>query len=278
MNGRILLNLLILSFCQASFAQTDTLCVYFAFNQSVPIQSSGESLQKFIREWEQNMELIGLVGHTDTVGSTDYNLQLSARRIEYVRSVLSEITKKEPLKVSPMGERFAHQVPGKDAGASRRVDIIYRRKTVLPEVIRKTPESAAPVTPRKKAPSMEEQLEHFVNQSDSDEHLNIDLQIHFFGGEATMLPESGDVMNELLRVLKEYPELTIRIHGHVCCGPEPRLALERAKTVYQFLIDNKIAPDRMEYLGHSNLQPRVWPEKNEKDRIANRRVTIEFMK
>src|SRR5690606_18920369 len=122
MNGRILLNLLILNFCQASFAQTDTLRVYFPFNESVPTQNSRDTLGKFIREWEQDMELMGLTGHTDTVGSTDYNLQLSTRRIEYVRSALSEITKKDPLKVSPMGERFAHQVPGKDAGASRRVD------------------------------------------------------------------------------------------------------------------------------------------------------------
>jgi flagellar motor protein MotB len=84
-------------------------------------------------------------------------------------------------------------------------------------------------------------------------------------------------MYELLLVLQRNPQMKIEIHGHLCCMPVDRtdLSTQRAKAIYNFLIQNEIDKSRLSYKGFGSTQPIYpLPEKSEEERAANRRVEI----
>ena len=84
-------------------------------------------------------------------------------------------------------------------------------------------------------------------------------------------------MDSLYRLRKYYPTLEIRIEGHICCvvaknsdGYDSdtqyfKLSENRAKEIYDILIEKGIDETRMEYLGFGKTRPLVWPEKTEED-------------
>jgi outer membrane protein OmpA-like peptidoglycan-associated protein len=95
-----------------------------------------------------------------------------------------------------------------------------------------------------------------------------------------VLDESKPVLDELLKIMKENPKLKIQIQGHVCCMPETtaKISEKRAKTVYNFLIKNRINKNRLSYTSFGNTRPiHPIPEQSEEERIANRRVEIEIV-
>lgn len=102
----------------------------------------------------------------------------------------------------------------------------------------------------------------------------------FRGGTSFLEKESKPLLEELLEVMKNNPRLKIEIQGHVCCYPNRtnKLSKERAKVVYEYLIDNGIPKSRMRYKDFGGKRPiYAMPEKNEQERIANRRVEIEVL-
>ena len=57
-----------------------------------------------------------------------------------------------------------------------------------------------------------------------------------------------------------------------------KISEKRAKTVYNFLIKNRINKNRLSYTSFGNTKP-IYPipEKTEEERIANRRVEVEIV-
>ena len=56
------------------------------------------------------------------------------------------------------------------------------------------------------------------------------------------------------------------------------LSLGRAKLITEFLMKQGVVAKRLTYQGHSNYQPKVWPETTDEERKQNRRVTVDFKK
>ena len=108
--------------------------------------------------------------------------------------------------------------------------------------------------------------------------LSIDLYIHFHPGTAVPLPESYPELHRLVAFMKENGTLEAFLHGHVCCDNNMDISERRANYVYFYLSKNGVKEARMDKVGHSNTQPKVFPERTEADRIANRRVTVVFTK
>jgi len=113
--------------------------------------------------------------------------------------------------------------------------------------------------------------------------------LNFVGGKHILLHESVPIVLELVDVLKKNPSLEIEIQGHVCCayGTEDGLDLEtntydlsvnRARAVYQYLIDNGIEKKRLSYQGFAHKFPLVYPEDTEAKKTMNRRVEIKIIK
>lgn len=80
------------------------------------------------------------------------------------------------------------------------------------------------------------------------------------------------VLSHLIDLLKKDTTLRVLIRGHVCCGPGVKLSKKRAKKVYNYLIRSGVCEERLSYKGLSNTAPLVFPEKEDEDEIANRRV------
>jgi outer membrane protein OmpA-like peptidoglycan-associated protein len=88
------------------------------------------------------------------------------------------------------------------------------------------------------------------------------------------------VLNELLAIMKENPTLEIEIQGHICCEFEPdgqqeKLSVQRSKIVYLYLVKNGIESKRLSYHGFGHQFP-ITLERNEEERIQNRRVEIKI--
>ena len=104
--------------------------------------------------------------------------------------------------------------------------------------------------------------------------------INFYPGSADLLPESMSNVNELLKIMIKNPSLKIEIRGFICCAKTDfnNLSIKRAKTIYTYLLTNKIDADRVSYRGFGTLKPIYpYPEKDENERIANRRVEIKIV-
>jgi outer membrane protein OmpA-like peptidoglycan-associated protein len=115
-----------------------------------------------------------------------------------------------------------------------------------------------------------------VGEAKSGEKLKIE-NLNFVINTFAVVPESRGKLYELLLVLQNNPSLKIEIQGHLCCMPVDRadLSTQRAKALYNFLLNQNISKDRLSYKGFGSSQPiYALPEKDEQERAANRRVEI----
>ncbi|RME98530.1 MAG: flagellar motor protein MotB, partial [Bacteroidetes bacterium] len=104
--------------------------------------------------------------------------------------------------------------------------------------------------------------------------------IRFASGSADLLPSSIHELERLQRLLQEHPNLRIRINGHTNnVGTEAanqRLSEARAKAVYDYLVANQIAADRLEYRGFGESQP-IADNDTAEGRRQNRRTEFEVL-
>ncbi len=109
---------------------------------------------------------------------------------------------------------------------------------------------------------------------------------YFYANQAKLLPRSRPELPKLLRFLQMNPKVKIEIAGHVNLPNRPpmpknsweyNLSLERAKVVYEYLVEHGIDPDRLRYAGYSNWQM-VYPKAYKEEQMAkNRRVEIHIL-
>ena len=92
------------------------------------------------------------------------------------------------------------------------------------------------------------------------------------------MDQSIPLMNELLQIMLDNPKLRIEIHGHICCNPNPndtKLSYRRALVILKYLTGHGVEVGRLGFKGYGSNDPIYkLPEKNEKQRAANRRVEI----
>jgi outer membrane protein OmpA-like peptidoglycan-associated protein len=111
--------------------------------------------------------------------------------------------------------------------------------------------------------------------------------ILFYGNEASFLPESTPVLESLLGTMKKNPKLKIEIQGHVNCPTSwescqtnkmqefnMALSINRAKAVYEYLMESGVDPVRMTYKGFGATRM-IYPDARSEDKMEkNRRVEI----
>jgi len=127
-----------------------------------------------------------------------------------------------------------------------------------------------------------------LNELKVNEVMRIEA-IHFQATRHFITPESETILQELLETLKTYPDLAINIEGHVCCMQgdgdaldtdtyELKLSENRARYIYQYLIDNGIESKRLGYIGHGKRRPIIPNEITEEDAQKNRRVEFRVVR
>ncbi|MFA4870631.1 MAG: OmpA family protein [Pedobacter sp.] len=92
-----------------------------------------------------------------------------------------------------------------------------------------------------------------------------------------LLPASVTELNTLKDLLKDNASLAIEIQGHTDnVGNDvinEKLSLQRAKAVYDFLIENKITPERLSFKGYGAKKP-ITTNDTEAQRKQNRRTSF----
>ena len=105
--------------------------------------------------------------------------------------------------------------------------------------------------------------------------------ILFDTGKASIKFESAEILNQIINVLKKFPNSRFRIEGHTdSTGKKQKnieLSQNRADSVKIYLIQGGIASDRLESKGYGPEKP-IASNKTKKGRALNRRVEINLIK
>jgi outer membrane protein OmpA-like peptidoglycan-associated protein len=228
--------------------------VFFDFNKDFPNQSSILTINEWMAS-HKNIEITKLLGYCDSIDTKNYNKKLAERRIESIRSLLE----KNGLKFNKNLEKIAF---GKDFKQSkiqaenRKVTIFYNEQQIKP---------------------IESELTKQIRNSKVGETIKLP-NIYFFNNSDQIVAKSQPTLFDLLTAMEENPKLKIEIQGHICCqlvSDINDVSTARAKTIYSYLIRNKIDSKRMTFKGYGTSRPiHKIPEKNETEANENRRVEI----
>ena len=103
--------------------------------------------------------------------------------------------------------------------------------------------------------------------------------VNFDFNSFRLLPDADTILKSLLNYLVANPEIRILISGHTDdVGSDEynlELSVNRAKSVYTWLIDNGIRSDRLKFTGYGKSRP-LFKDGDDKSRSLNRRVEIEM--
>ena len=104
--------------------------------------------------------------------------------------------------------------------------------------------------------------------------------IFFDTNKFDIKPESIPELQKLLEFLTYNPTVHVEVSGHTDDAGNDQinqvLSENRAKSVYQFLITNKIDPSRLVFKGYGKMQP-VAPNTSDEGRRKNRRTEFKII-
>jgi outer membrane protein OmpA-like peptidoglycan-associated protein len=273
------------------FAQ-EKFTLYFESNKFELNIKENTKLSTWISE-NKNNKIVAIHGFTDEDGTNGFNDTLAQKRVNYIfNAVKNQIKIREDFKTRSFGESFEQS---KNKAENRRVVIYYifekdiqREDEILgikKEIVEEQPKLEI-VYPEKlvfenpNGTKSEFKLDRAfmkkVGEAKSGEKIKIE-NLNFVINTFAVVNESRGTLYELLLVLQKNPSLKIEIQGHLCCMPTDRvdLSTQRAKALYNFLLNQNISKDRLSYKGFGSSQPLyALPEKDEQERAANRRVEI----
>lgn len=240
-----------------------------------------------INEWisqNKNAEILKIYGYCDSVDINNYNKKLARRRINSVIEILKthSIAFHENLKINAIGEDFNQ---AKLQSQNRKVTVSFVEKSQnkvespLVTPIEKKTERAI-LSPEDKVERERFSLINQFERAKEGDRIAI-YNINFELNTEKIIPLSEPLLEELLFVMEKYPTMVIKIYGHICCNSnrsEIKLSSRRALKILNYLKDNGIQIYRLSYTGVGSNNP-IYPipEKNEEERVLNRRVEIEIL-
>lgn len=271
--------------CISTFVVTAqiSVAVYFnsgSANNGINLQSTLDSTINFLQT--QQIEHIELYAYCDTDGDSLYNIRLSEKRNAFVKKVLHNSGIQDSIfsKVNAFGENKAVQEDGDEKAKqqNRRVDIIIHIAEGGPNAVTEN------------STSIEAMATAILNAEIGQKVVIPNLE--FYSGRHTLMPESQPVLQELVKVLQDNPNLYISLIGHICCMTEMQkqmgayrdgfdaddgtnhLSLNRAIVVKTYLTDYGIASERILVKGKGGAEKLIDPEITEADKKRNRRVEV----
>ena len=194
-------------------------------------------------------------GHTDNVGTAEYNMKLSQRRAESVVSYLADSLHIAPDRLTAVGygetRPLADNRSEEGKRLNRRVDAVIGCVTDI---------EGLTVLPAR---------------------LTLALLIEFDPNKADIQPQYADGLRKVANFLKAHPTVTATVEGHTGnLQATPELALEisqqRAQSVVNYLVDNfAIARSRLSAEGFGQTRRFAYNTTLEGQQ-ENRRVNIIF--
>lgn len=279
---------------------TDTLLIHFDYNQSLITPRSATILDSFLRaNPAATITQVALTGHCDFIGSHAYNDSLSQQRVRAAREYLGRKGLPPALfgHEAALGKRTPLNPESTDAARAmnRRVELVFVKQAIVgaapakkaePEVEQAlaVKETVSGPAIRMNGPALATLIKDTATKAGSTLVLP---NMNFVPGRHYLLRESYPVLRELLQVMQDNPTLQIEIHGHICCqsGPDGRdsdlgtdnLSVERAKAIYNYLVEAGISASRMSYKGFGSSRKLFPAERTPLEMEKNRRVEIKIV-
>ena len=292
---------IVLLFTVQSYGQEKQFIVFFDFNKDVPNESSQNKINLWVLE-NKNIEIIRVFGYCDSVDDSKYNKDLAMRRVNSVMSFFKSnaVRINDKVELKSFGKDFKYS---KNQSDNRKVEVFYnlvkdnQAKIETIKTLPKTPFSNESDKQLVKQVTTENKENHILEFEDLEvlvekekatlaskfEKAKVgDLvrisNINFFFNSEKVMEQSFPLLNELFDIMLNNPTLTIEIHGHICCNPNPndtKLSFRRALVILKYLTKRGIAVNRLAFKGYGSNDPIYKvPERNEQERAANRRVEI----
>tara|TARA_B100000795_G_scaffold268116_1_gene254399 strand:- start:832 stop:1752 length:921 start_codon:yes stop_codon:yes gene_type:complete len=223
-------------------------------NQNVLFQSFHDSITI-----NNTISSISISGYCNEIGGNDYNIKLSEERAHYIYQIIRKDTSLNII-VDGLGE-----IPNAN---NENIDeqLTNNRKVIITYAFN----NVSDVAPTSLIDIVE------------GEKMILKNILFANGWYKELLPESTPTLQRLLTDLKQNRKYHIEIRGHIfdirnydesaVFNVDPTLSENRAKTVYNYLVDNGIESSRLSFIG---LQGKYPLYKEAKD---DRRVEIEVTK
>ena len=116
-----------------------------------------------------------------------------------------------------------------------------------------------------------------VTRQGEDLILNMPGNVTFATGKSDLKPDFYDVLQSVVLVLNKYTQTLIEVAGHTdsvgSAASNQKLSIARANSVAQFLLDKKIAKERVVTIGYGETRP-IADNKTAAGRQQNRRVEL----
>ncbi|MBN2614721.1 MAG: OmpA family protein [Bacteroidales bacterium] len=104
--------------------------------------------------------------------------------------------------------------------------------------------------------------------------------VYFEVDQASLQPAATPELEKVVQFLKQHPALRVEIEGHTdntgSAAHNLKLSLERAQTVYRYLVRQGIDGKRLTCKGYGNTRP-VADNTTEEGRAANRRTELKIL-
>lgn len=228
--------------------------VYFDFDKFTLNEKQVNEAIDFIKKTDSTrIESIQIYGYTDDVGKDAYNYKLSTKRAAAIQNKFIENGIKSKIIVTIEGkgrilidDDIVENLPEKRS-KNRRVDVVLNLKPL----------------PKIEIPGFFNTIQkhHIVG-----DHVYLD-NVLFERGSSKLTFKTKTELDKIARLLLKYKNLEFEVQGHVCCTPpyqkeaidmdtkKRQLSINRAQSVYKYLIFKKIAKERMTFKGYGNTVP-----------------------
>jgi outer membrane protein OmpA-like peptidoglycan-associated protein len=274
---------------------TDTFRLYFDLDVPTLSASAARKIDLLIYN-DKLMPGSGvvIVGYADFLGTEGHNKTLSMERAVNVKKYLEHngIDGKNIRLCVGKGEIERRGVSSPDGyPTDRRVDIVVDNHGNKGHD--HTPIAAKTPQPQKKgSPAPQKAKRDTTNIGDiaafNPGQIMRLRNVYFLPETHKVRHESYQELERLYTALVSNPKLKISIEGHVCCiemAPdaedidthELKLSVNRARAIYDYLVNKGIDSSRLRYEGFGKSRPIIAHERNEDDADKNRRVEIRIL-
>ncbi|WBV60473.1 OmpA family protein [Chryseobacterium camelliae] len=267
--------LFIFFFSTGFYSQTLT-SIYFKNNS---YELSNESKRKLDSLAKLETKLtFRIFGNANPLGNEELNKALSENRARTVNDYLGAKIGKNIYLASSVGLGISKQINDNSSenllAKNRRVDIFIERFFEKGEKIS-----------RKAYPSFFEMKIASMKVKDTFSLPDV----NFIGNRHVWLPQGQKSLARLYKILTENPTLEVELQGHICCDYDNfdgedidlktfNLSWTRANAIKEFLENRGISSARIKVTGLGHLNPLIYPEVMENDRVKNRRVELVLIK
>ncbi|ESU22773.1 hypothetical protein FEDK69T_20340 [Flavobacterium enshiense DK69] len=267
-------------FSQVMFSQ-ESVSFYFENNKAELENEQINNLNNWINS-NKNSKILSIIGSTDKKGTTQSNKILSLKRVDFlIKAIDNQIKYREDFKTIGLGEKESELL---DNAFDRKVTIYYIKEHQFDSeefiindfTVSKKIDTLKITSFDELKLSKKLSLNKITELTPKATLFSLE-GIEFQFDSDILLPNGKRNLLKWVSLLHEKTNIKIIIIGHICCVPRDdfKLSSRRAKAVKNYLIQQGISEERLQYIGYGSSKPKYnIPEKNGYQALMNRRVEI----